>query len=670
MIKTFQAVKVGLTQQLWRNRMCGIAGLVSLRRRRVADLNQRLQAMNALIAHRGPDGSESWCDKNKQCGFTHRRLSIIDLSPQASQPMIGPNGAVITYNGEIYNHIELREELKGGWNFRTQSDTEVILAAHERWGENCVDHLRGMFAFAIWSDNVLFAARDRFGIKPFYYAITDGNFYFASEIKALLPALPEIATDPSALAEYLTFQYAIGDRTLFKHAYALLPGHSLKVSDGRVEISRYWDVHYNIDNSHNESWFEERMRELLCDSIHVHLRSDVPVGAYVSGGIDSSLIGIMASRESSFGKLGFHGKFAEFPAYDESSYAKEICGKHNINLLETDITAQNFSDNIQKVIYHLDHPVAGPGSFPQYMVSKLAGEHVKVVLGGQGGDEIFGGYARYLIAYLEQCLKAAIDGTHKNGHFVVTPESIIPHLTLLQEYKPLIRQLFSKGLFGPLDDRYFRLIDRSTDIENEIDWSGLDRKGVSERFHAIFNSEKNVRKEAYFDSMTHFDFKCLLPALLHVEDRMAMAHGVESRVPLLDHELVEFAATIPADIKFKDGQMKHFIKSTFAGDLPNTLLNRRDKMGFPVPLKEWFSGELKDFVGDVFVTQKNKHRAYFNSSAILNNFDKSENFSRKTWGLLSLELWHQTFHDQAQTYRNRLDDINPACITTAQAEVL
>jgi asparagine synthase (glutamine-hydrolysing) len=236
---------------------------------------------------------------------------------------------------------------------------------------------------------------------------------------------------------------------------------------------------------------------------------------------------------------------------------------------------------------------------------------------------------------------------------------------VLQEYKPLIRQLFSKGLFGPIDERYFRLIDRAADMQNEVDWTSLDREAVFGRFQAIFNSERNVRKEAYFDSMTHFDFKCLLPALLHVEDRMSMAHGLESRVPLLDHSVVEFAATMPADLKFQHGQMKHFIKSTFERDLPHELLHRRDKMGFPVPLKEWFSRELRDFVLDVFQTQKTRARPYFDSDAILANFDKAERFSRKVWGLLSLELWHQLFHDRAGAYRNMIED-TPVPMVAAQ----
>ena len=576
--------------------------------------------------------------------------------------MAALSGSVITYNGAIYNYIELRKELSAGWSFRTSSDTETILAAHDKWGPDCLAHLRGMFAFAIWDNGKFLAARDRFGIKPFYYAIINGVLYFASEMKALLPLLPEVATDADALTEYMTFQYTIGEKTLFKHIHSLLPGHALTIQNGHLNVFRYWDVHYEIDWNHTQRWFSEEMRGRLTDSVNVHLRSDVPVGAYMSGGIDSSLIGTMAAREASSGRIGFHGKFTEFPGYDESGFAEEACRNAGIALHQVAITAADFRDNLEKVIYHLDAPVAGPGSFPQYIVSQLAARHVKVVLGGQGGDEIFGGYARYLIAYLEQALKASIEGTQNNGNFVVTPESIIPHLTVLQEYKPLIRQQFATGLFGPLDERYFRLVDRSADMANEVEWSALDREGVFARFQSIFNSERNVRKEAYFDSMTHFDFKCLLPALLQVEDRMSMAHGLESRVPFLDHSVVELAATIPADIKFKGGQMKHFIKSTFDSDLPTSLMQRRDKMGFPVPLKEWFSGELHGMVEDVFQTQKTRHREFFNSAAILANFDKGDRFSRKTWGLLSLELWHQQFHDRASEFRRMLRDVEPASV--------
>lgn len=637
--------------------MCGIAGIISLRGSALSRLDDKLNVMNKLIAHRGPDGAGTWSSKNQSVGLAHRRLSIIDLTDHGAQPMTAPNDTVLTFNGEIYNYIELKKELSPIWSFESSSDSETILAAYEKYGTGCVQHFRGMFAFAIWDEKRkrLLAARDRFGIKPFYYAEVDGNLIFASEIKALLPLLPDIRTDAGAFAEYLTFQYTIGEHTLFERVKQLMPGHQLVVERGQVRVERYWDVHYEIDYDHTASYFDGKMRELLDDSIDVHLRSDVPVGSYLSGGIDSSLIAILARQHAPENNQAFHGKFTCFDGYDESKYAQIAADQCGSELNQIDITAEDFRENIEKVIYHLDVPVAGPGSFPQYMVSKLAREHVKVVLGGQGGDEIFGGYARYVVAYFEQAIKAAIDGTYQNGHFVVTPESIIPNLGVLREYKPLIKEFWREGLFESIDARYFRLVDRSTDMVDEVDWSSLNKEKVFEDFQAIFNNRRNVRKEAYFDSMTHFDFKCLLPALLQVEDRMSMAHGLESRVPLLDHPLIEFAATVPADVKFEGGHMKHMIKQTYKDVLPEGLLQRRDKMGFPVPLREWFAGELNEMVRDIFHGSKARSRDYINYDAVLRNFDKAGRFSRKTWGLLSLELWHQQFHDKASEYRAMLN---------------
>jgi asparagine synthase (glutamine-hydrolysing) len=634
--------------------MCGIAGQVSLKNSPIDGLQRSLDAMSRLIAHRGPDGLGQWQSDTCQVGLVHRRLSIIDLSESAAQPMRADSGTVLTYNGEIYNYPELRETLKRHWAFRTHSDTECILAVYDRYGDTCLDHLRGMFAFALWDGRRkrLFCARDRFGIKPFYYAVVNGIFYFASEAKALLPFLPNIRTNDAALAEYLTFQYTIGEKTLFDGIHQLLPGHALTVEDGKVRVWRYWDVSYQIDYDHSPAYFQNRLRELLEESIALHGRSDVPVGSYVSGGIDSSLIYRLARSNGSASPLGFHGRFADYPGYDESTYAYAAANHAGGQLHCIDIGAEDFRNHIQQVIYHLDFPVAGPGSFPQYMVSKLAAEHVKVVLGGQGGDEIFGGYARYVVAYFEQCIKAAIDGHYGNGNYVVTLESIVPNLGLLREYKPLMKQFWSEGLFGPMDERYFRLVDRSTDMQDEIDWAALDSRKVFRDFATIFNNPSNVQKEAYFDKMTHFDFKCLLPALLQVEDRMSMAHGLESRVPLLDHPLVEFAATVPADMKFKGGNMKHLLKQVFAREIPGEILNRRDKMGFPVPLKEWFDHDLRDFAMDTFSTMAAKHRPYINSQAVLKNFGQEARFSRKTWGLLSLELWHQQFHDKAADWRS------------------
>jgi asparagine synthase (glutamine-hydrolysing) len=636
--------------------MCGIAGVFDLRGRKIERLERRLEVMAELIAHRGPDGQGVWTAGSGAVGLAHRRLAIIDLSDTGRQPMSDPTGAVVTYNGEIYNYIELKRALAAHWDYRSTSDTEVLLSAYARWGVDCLRELRGMFAFALWDEKArrLFCARDRFGIKPFYYAVIGGQLFFASEPKALLPFLPSIETDAAALAEYLTFQYGIGEHTLFKGVKRLPPGHALLAENGEVKIWRYWDVTYEIDFDHSPSYFEHRLVELLNESVALHLRADVPVGSYLSGGLDSSLVATLAGRANSANNRCFHGKFLEHPGYDESGYARLVAQSAGAELFEIEITADDFAKRIGDVIYHLDYPIAGPGSFPQFMVSKLAREHRKVVLGGQGGDEVFGGYARYLLAYFEQCIKAAIDGTYRNGNFVVTIESIVPNLGLLQEYKPLMQEFWRAGLFGALDERYFRLIDRSVDMDREVDWSALDRERVLADFRTIFNNRANVRKEAYFDSMTHFDFKCLLPALLHVEDRMSMAHGLESRVPLLDHPLIEFAATVPADVKFRGGEMKHLLKTSFQDVLPDALLHRRDKMGFPVPLREWFSGALKGMVQDMFRSQSARSRPFINSDAVLANVDRAGRFSRKLWGLISLELWHQCFHDRAAEWRARL----------------
>jgi len=323
--------------------------------------------------------------------------------------------------------------------------------------------------------------------------------------------------------------------------------------------------------------------------------------------------------------------------------------------VDIDIAASDFVSSIEKVIYHLDQPVAGPGSFPQYLVSALAAKHRKVVLGGQGGDEIFGGYTRYLVAYFEQCIKGAIEGTMSSGPYVVTYESIIPNLVALKNYKPMLQEFWRDGLFENLDRRYFRLINRAPSLGDEINWAALGQYDPYETFRTIFNGA-NVGHESYFDSMTHFDFKTLLPALLQVEDRVSMAHGLESRVPFLDHRIVELAATIPADIKFENGNMKHVLRSAMRSKLPPRISNRQDKMGFPVPLHEWITspGPVRDFVRDTFSSQQARSRELIDNSRVLKGMDGEARFGRQIWGLLSLELWQRSFHDRAHEFRQRL----------------
>ncbi len=636
--------------------MCGISGSIDLSGNKIPNISHSINAMNFLLRHRGPDGEGTWIHSCENVGFGHRRLSIIDLSPAAAQPMKDRTGNWIVFNGEIYNYLELQKEL-GIENFSTTSDTEVILQAYNRWGQDCVNHLRGMFAFAIWDEQQksLFCARDRFGIKPLYYTQIGDTLYFASEIKALLPFIDKIETDLEGFKEYIIFQFCLEGKTLFRDIHELLPAHTLTVQGGSIDIKRYWEVFYRPDFDHTPKYFEENLRSLLTEAVQLHLRSDVPVGAYISGGIDSSAIASLAvSFQNQDTLLGFTGKFSKYGReYDESRFAEDLAKARGIELLEIDITVEDFIENLRQVIYHLDYPVAGPGAFSQYMVSKLASQHRKVVLGGQGGDEIFGGYTRYLIAYFEQCIKGAIDGTMENGNFVVTYESIIPNLTALRNYKPLLKQFWQEGLFEDMDLRYFSLINRAPNLKDEINWEALDGYKAKDTFRRVFNSD-NVHKESYFDLMTHFDFKTLLPALLHVEDRMSMAHGLESRVPLLDHRLVELSATIPSDIKFKNGQMKHIFKEVVRPYLTDEIMDRKDKMGFPTPTTEWMTGEAKEFIRSILSTPAALSRTLVDNKKVLENMENEPKYGRKLWGFVCLEIWQQEFHDKHDYYKDLL----------------
>lgn len=630
--------------------MCGIAGMLNMTGKPVQGLSGSLEVMDTLISHRGPDGTATWVHDGGVVGLLHRRLAIIDLTT-GDQPMESRTGDWITYNGELYNYIELRDEL-GADTFRTTSDTEVILRAYEKWGADCLSRLRGMFAFALWDNRrgTLFCARDRFGMKPFYYAIVDDTFLFASEAKALLPFLPGIETDLEGLRDYLTFQFCLDGKTLFKGIRELPAGHSLEVAGGSVRIKRYWDVHFAPDFSHDSAYFEEELRSLLSDSVRVHLRADVPVGAYLSGGLDSSIVAALAADSGQTGMMAFNGRFPMGPTYDESGYARELADDRGLDLHVSDITVDDFVRDIHRVIYHLDYPVAGPGAFPQFMVSQAARQHRKVVLGGQGGDEMFGGYARYLVAYFEQCLKAAIDGTLNNGNFVVSYESILPNLATLRQYKPMLQEFWRDGLFESMDRRYFRLVSRGEEHQTEVRWDRLGPYSPFETFRSIYYAD-NIDGESYFDRMTHFDFKTLLPALLQVEDRMSMAHGLESRLPFLDHPLVELAATIPADIKFEGGRLKRALVAAFKDTLPAGIANRSDKMGFPTPLNEWARGPAREFVVDVLSSQNALGREFIDNRQVIASLDAESAFGRGFWGLFSLELWQQQYHDQAYRFQ-------------------
>ncbi len=635
--------------------MCGIAGALSMSHDKVPQLERSLEVMAKLQAHRGPDGQGEWTSRDSRVGFAHQRLTIIDLKTGA-QPMSDSAGNVICFNGEVYNYLELKEELKGE-SFHTNSDTEVVLAAYRVWGEDCVRKFRGMFAFAIWDEKQkkLFCARDQFGIKPFYYSIVNGVFYFASEAKALLPFLPQPEVNKEALKDYLVFQLYLDDKTLFKDIQQLSPSHVLTIKDSQLTVRRYWEVFYEIDFDHSRQYFEDELREVLTDSVKIHLRSDVPIGAYISGGVDSSIIAALSKKTADRNFVAFAGKFSEGGEnFDESRFAEAQAEMLGIPLYQRDITHVDFMENISKVIYHLDMPVAGPGSFAQFSISQLAAKHRKVVLGGQGGDEIFGGYVRYLIAYFEQCIKGAVEGTLHNGNFVVTYESIIKNLQTLNPYKSMLKEFFSDGLFEPIEKRYFKLINRAPSLKSAVRWNELPDYDPYEGYLKIFNAG-NVGKESYLDKMTHFDFKTLLPALLHVEDRMSMACGLESRVPFLDTRVVEMAAKMPADVKFKDGNLKMILTDTMKDMLCPEIQQRKAKMGFPVPIGQWMKGPLREFVREHLSTSKARTRDFLDNEMVVKQIDTEGEFSRNLWGVLSLELWHQNFIDDGSKFKKLLN---------------
>lgn len=630
--------------------MCGFVTLHT-DNRDLSDSQNIIDNMIEKISHRGPD-DEGILHIENQALFAHKRLAIIDLD-HGEQPMQSSDGRyTLVFNGEVYNYIELSKSLqKDGIIINSSSDTEVLFKLLIHKGEKALNQLNGMFSFVFHDKkyNRWIAARDHFGIKPLYYAKFGSDLIFASEIKAILAHTEaETKRDDMSLQHYLTFQFCLDERTLFKGIKKVKPGHYI-AGKGSSIISNinYWQLDYQIDEKNSEDDFIDELKFLLKDTMRLQMRSDVPVGAYLSGGIDSSLVSSLASEIYNQPLPMFHGRFKEGPQYDESYYAKELAKFSNGKYLEVVPTAQDFVDNLPKLIYSLDEPLAGPGVFPQFVTSKLAANHVKVVLGGQGGDEIFGGYARYLVGYLEQALKGAILETQEEGRHLVTLESIVPNLSILKEYTPLLSNFLSKGLFENMDARYFHLIDRSQGLKDVLDsdyFNTLDREKVFSDFQSIFNESNTL---SYINKMTYFDQKTLLPALLQIEDRVSMSVSIESRVPLLDYRIVDLVTKMPPPLKFQGGKTKHIFKSAISEWLPKSVLNRKDKMGFPVPLKEWMNGGVvRDFVADTLLSSKSLERKIFSKKALQSMINSQGVGGRQLWGALCLELWHQVFIDE------------------------
>ena len=629
--------------------MCGIAAIVGPGSAAKAACVGR---MLAAMAHRGPDGEGLWASPSGSAILGHRRLSIID--PQGGhQPMSNEDGTVwVTFNGCIYNYQDLAGELRlHGHVFRTHCDTEVTLHAYEQWGPECVERFNGMWGLAIWDEKAqtLFCSRDRVGVKPFYYTWDGHTLGLASEIKALLAAgLVQARTSPAALRQYLTFQFCLDDRTLFEGVHRLEPGHNLVYHLGSEgpQVRRYWDIGFQIDEEHDEAYFVDHLRLLLEDSVRLRLRADVPLGAHLSGGLDSSsIVGLMRALLGAAPIKTFTGAFAGGEAYDETPHARHVAKSAGAEYLEIYLTPQHFRDSIEKIVHAMDEPAAGPGVFPQYWVSELASRHVKVVLGGQGGDEIFLGYARYLVAYLEECIKGAIEDTAHRGRYIATLESIVGSLPSLASYVPMLKTFWKDGLFDAPARRYFRLMDRfaeSSSLLTEEARAAIDPEQTFGEFHAIFESHGAAAK---INRIFCFDLRTHLQSLLHVEDRTSMAWGLESRVPLLDYRLIELMTAVPPIIKFRDGRLKSLFLQAVRNFVPPAILARRDKMGFPVPLNQWLAGDLKDFTADCLLSRSCRERGLFDPKAIERAISGQSAFGRSIWGALCLELWHRQFID-------------------------
>ncbi|MCX7943464.1 MAG: asparagine synthase (glutamine-hydrolyzing) [Deltaproteobacteria bacterium] len=622
--------------------MCGIFGICGN-----FEINKAREALN-LLRHRGPDDWGEYISEEDHLYLGHRRLSIIDIK-NGKQPIFNEDKTlIIIFNGCIYNYLELAQELRGyGHRFYTNTDTEVIVHSYEQWGKECVKRFNGMWAFVIFDskDKVLFCSRDRLGIKPFYYLLNNERFYFSSEIKPILKFIPP-KLNKETLYDYLVFQMSLDENTLFDGIKRLEPGHNIILNTKSKTIKKelYWDIKFNVNEERDEEQIIDRLKYLLNDAVRIRMRSDVPVGTHLSGGLDSStIVAISRIILNNMPLSTFTGTFNEGKEFDETEYAKLVSSKFNTNYNEIILTPDDFKSNIKKIIYFMDEPAAGPGVFPQFFVSKLASEKVKVVLGGQGGDEIFLGYARYLIAYLEECLKGAIYDTADNAEYVATLKTIIPNLKLLNNYVPMIKNFFREELFESQPRRYFRLMNRFSDIDNLLSRDiNISLEKEYQKFEDIFT---RPGKTSYINKIQYFDLKFHLQALLQVEDRTSMAWGLESRVPFLDYRIVEHICSTLPIIKFKNGEPKYLLKKAVKNLLPTEIINRRDKMGFPVPLNIWAKNDLREFLSDILLSKKLRERGIFNVSVIENMMNSDAKFSRGLWGVLSLELFFNNFLD-------------------------
>ncbi len=628
--------------------MCGICGLSYKDPNRPVE-RAVLRAMNDVIAHRGPDDEGYYFRQNT--GFGHRRLSIVDLS-HGHQPMANADETMwIVYNGEIYNHQEVRREMEGrGYRYRTHCDTESIIYCIDAHGSAGLHKLRGMFAFALHDQRSgkMLIARDRLGVKPLYYLDTPELFAFASEIKSLLQ-IPQVrrTVDYKALMQILALKYTSDDSTLFSGIKKLEPGHYLEYDRGTVSIVRYWDcAHIKTDESITEPDAVKQIRQLMDTSINLRLMADVPLGMFLSGGIDSTIISERMSRMVDRRITTFSVAFGEREA-NELHYARIAAQHANADQHEVTMTTQEFFELLPRMIYHEDEPIAHPSSVALYKVSELAGKHVKVVLTGEGADELFGGYERYYQTLANMKMDKVL--------FSILPRSLRQRI-----FRPLLDALPYKFPFRN------KAIRTTVYLEPELETIFLDNYSTFSRaqLSQLLTGENWKAHEAdavyagYFDhfnrsnnstllgKMLYADVKTYLLELLMKQDQMSMAASIESRVPFLDHHLVEFAFSLPDEMKIKGFATKRILRAAFAEDIPREILTR-PKAGFPVPIRRWFANEYHAVARQIILGDDSFCGANLNRKMISGFFELHRagkyNYSDQIWTLLNLELWHTMF---------------------------
>lgn len=639
--------------------MCGIVGALDL-------ANQPLDPalvlrMRDVIAHRGPDDAGVWVDG--AVGLGHRRLAILDLSPSGHQPMFGDDGnSVIVFNGEIFNFVELRTDLeRAGHTFRSGSDTEVLLCMWSVYGPRMLDRLVGMFAFAIWDQakRSLFAARDRTGIKPFYYTTVGNTFAFASEIKALLE-MPGRRTRPdmAGLADVMFAGYTLRDRTVFEGVKVLPPAHTLEIRDGRVTVAPYWGVEFRYNR---ERGFEDTVQELkalLDNAVDIHCRSDAPIGAHLSGGLDSSAVAAVALRHRP--RLDtFSIRFGEGGAFDESPFARLVAERIGSTHHESLPKADDLESLLAFLTYHVESPIT-PTAISYFSAARLARTHVTAALTGHGGDEVFGGYpAQFAVGFGVAGDPSRVPVAHAQQ-------------SMTQKLMYLLRSEGIGGVMSRVRGRA-RTTGRSGGARDPRDeWvarhcnfplptahpalSAAARRSIGDYAPtADFLTEfDGAATSELFDRCLHHDLRSYLPSLLHVEDRMSMAVSLESRVPLLDHRLIDFMATVPPEIKSPQRRSKQLLRAAVADLLPDQVINRPDKGAFPVPLSDWLSGSRGDFARRILLEERTLDRGILDPRWVR----ASVADGGATFPWLAMELWFRVFVDRDPVMHQQIEQVS------------